>query len=117
MADYGRIQAVVIATVSGNVVYERFYNAFTDLDKAALRASLQQVTCAAAHHVHAAEWDNPCAASPFLCDVSMRACSSCCLVVLVWQCRVHRLTSSRKFASYDGGVRSYRVQALDPVES
>ena len=43
MADYGRIQAIVIATVSGNVVYERFYNAFTDLDKADLRASLQQV--------------------------------------------------------------------------
>ena len=45
MADYGRIQAVVIATVSGNIVYERFYDAFTDLDKADLRASLQEVHC------------------------------------------------------------------------
>ncbi len=43
MADYGRIQAIVIATVSGNVVYERFYDAFSDLDKADLRASLQEV--------------------------------------------------------------------------
>ncbi len=43
MADYGRIQAIVIATVSGNVVYERFYDALTDLDKADLRASLQEV--------------------------------------------------------------------------
>ena len=54
MADYGRIQAIVIATVSGNVVYERFYNAFTDLGKAELRASLQQVDCAADHYVHVA---------------------------------------------------------------
>ncbi len=43
MADYGRIQAIVIATISGNVVYERFYDAFSDLDKADLRASLQEV--------------------------------------------------------------------------
>ena len=62
MADYGRIQAIVIATVSGNVVYERFYDAFSDLDKADLRASLQEVrSCATrvppiwtAHPEHAA---------------------------------------------------------------
>ena len=53
MADYGRIQAIVIATVSGNVVYERFYDALTDLDKADLRASLQEVRPAIASMLRA----------------------------------------------------------------
>lgn len=43
MANYGRIQAVVIATLTGNVVYERFYENFTDLEKSDLRSALQQV--------------------------------------------------------------------------
>ena len=46
MANYGRIQSVVIATLTGNVVYERFYDSFTDLEKADLRAALQQVKSA-----------------------------------------------------------------------
>ena len=41
MGDYGRIQALVIATLPGHVVYERFYAAFTDLERAELRAALQ----------------------------------------------------------------------------
>lgn len=44
MANYGRIQAVVIATLTGNVVYERFYESFADQEKADLRSALQQVT-------------------------------------------------------------------------
>ena len=43
MANYGRIQAVVIATLTGNVVYERFYDSFSDLEKSDLRSALQQV--------------------------------------------------------------------------
>ena len=41
MADYGRIQALVVATLPGHVVYERFYSTFTDLERADLRAALQ----------------------------------------------------------------------------
>jgi hypothetical protein len=41
MGDYGRIQALIIATVKGHVVYERFYSTFTDLERAEMRAALQ----------------------------------------------------------------------------
>jgi hypothetical protein len=41
MGDYGRIQALVIATMKGHVVYERFYSTFTDLERAEMRAALQ----------------------------------------------------------------------------
>lgn len=45
--DTGRIQAVIIATVSGHVIYERFYERFTDLNRADIRAACQ--------HTHAAD--------------------------------------------------------------
>lgn len=35
----GRIQALLIATRSRHVVYERFYDAFTELEKAEIRAA------------------------------------------------------------------------------
>lgn len=51
MGDYGRIQALVIATMKGHVVYERFYSTFTDLERAEMRAALQ-VTDAPDGHCH-----------------------------------------------------------------
>lgn len=42
MGDYGRIQALIIANLKGNVVYERFYAAFTDLERADLRSAMQE---------------------------------------------------------------------------
>lgn len=41
MGDYGRIQALILANLQGHVVYERFYSAFTDLERADLRAAMQ----------------------------------------------------------------------------
>lgn len=40
--DTGRIQSVIIATGSGNVVYERFYERMGEHEKAELRASLAE---------------------------------------------------------------------------
>ena len=40
--DTGRIQAVLIATTSGDVVYERFYERYSEQEKAELRAALYQ---------------------------------------------------------------------------
>ena len=40
--DTGRIQSIVIATASGNVVYERFYERISEHEKAELRASLAE---------------------------------------------------------------------------
>ena len=40
--DCGRIQCFLLATVSGHVIYERFFAKFTDIEKAALRAALQR---------------------------------------------------------------------------
>ena len=40
--DSGRIQAIIIAASSGNVIYERFYDSFSEQDKAELRASLSE---------------------------------------------------------------------------
>ena len=40
--DTGRILSIVIATSSGNVVYERFYERVSELEKAELRASLAE---------------------------------------------------------------------------
>lgn len=42
MGDYGRIQALIIANLNGHVVYERFYAAFTDLERADLRSAMQE---------------------------------------------------------------------------
>lgn len=44
MTDFGRVHCVVVATKSGEVVYERFYDRFTELDKAEIRAAFQQAT-------------------------------------------------------------------------
>lgn len=41
MGDYGRIQALILANLQGHVVYERFYSAFTDLERADLRDAMQ----------------------------------------------------------------------------
>ena len=41
MGDYGRIQALILANLQGHVVYERFYSAFTDLERADLRSAMQ----------------------------------------------------------------------------
>ena len=38
----GRIQCLLIATRSGHVVYERFYEAFNDVEKAEIRAAFDQ---------------------------------------------------------------------------
>jgi hypothetical protein len=35
----GRIQCLLISTVTGHVVYERFYDAFTEMEKAHIRES------------------------------------------------------------------------------
>jgi len=40
--DTGRIQSVIIATSSGNVVYERFYERMSEHEKAELRAYLAE---------------------------------------------------------------------------
>jgi hypothetical protein len=44
MADFGRVHCIVVATKAGEVVYERFYDRFTELDKAEIRAAFQQAT-------------------------------------------------------------------------
>lgn len=44
MTDFGRVHCVVVATKAGEVVYERFYDRFTELDKAEIRAAFQQAT-------------------------------------------------------------------------
>ena len=41
MGDYGRIQALIVANLKGHVVYERFYSAFTDLERADMRSAMQ----------------------------------------------------------------------------
>ena len=40
--DTGRIHAVILATASGNVVYERFFERYSEQDKAELRAVLAE---------------------------------------------------------------------------
>lgn len=44
MAEFGRIHCVVVATKAGEVVYERYYDRYTELDKAEIRAAFQQAT-------------------------------------------------------------------------
>ena len=41
MESQGRILCVLIATSGGNIVYERFYERFTDVEKADIRQSFQ----------------------------------------------------------------------------
>lgn len=38
--DYGRVVCLLIATKTGNVIYERFYNQFSESEKAEIRAGL-----------------------------------------------------------------------------
>ncbi|WIA16874.1 hypothetical protein OEZ86_014067 [Tetradesmus obliquus] len=42
--EFGRIHCVVVATKAGEVVYERYYDRYTELDKAEIRAAFQQAT-------------------------------------------------------------------------
>jgi hypothetical protein len=42
--ETGRIQVVLIATKSGDVIYERFYARFSDLEKSEIRAALHQAS-------------------------------------------------------------------------
>lgn len=42
LMDSGRIQAIIIATSAGNVVYERFYEKFGEQEKAELRATVAE---------------------------------------------------------------------------
>jgi hypothetical protein len=42
--DFGRIHTVLIATKAGEVVYERYYDRYTELDKAEIRSAFQQAT-------------------------------------------------------------------------
>lgn len=44
MTDFGRVHCLVVATKAGEVVYERFYDRFSELDKAEIRAAFQQAT-------------------------------------------------------------------------
>eukprot|EP00878_Enallax_costatus_P009152 GHUV01009566.1.p1 GENE.GHUV01009566.1~~GHUV01009566.1.p1 ORF type:complete len:152 (+),score=21.14 GHUV01009566.1:634-1089(+) len=44
MAEFGRIHCIVVATKAGEVVYERYYDRYTELDKAEIRAAFQQAT-------------------------------------------------------------------------
>ena len=57
---------MVVATKAGEVVYERFYDRFTELDKAEIRAAFQQ----AADNVNLAS-DNQDFAGTFRCAVWM----------------------------------------------
>ncbi len=42
--EFGRIQCVLVATSVGDVVYERFYDKFSDLEKADIRAAFYSTT-------------------------------------------------------------------------
>lgn len=44
MSDYGRIHCVVVATKAGQVVFERYYDRYTELEKAEIREALQTAT-------------------------------------------------------------------------
>jgi hypothetical protein len=42
--DFGRVHCIVISNKSGAVVYERYYDRYTELDKAEIRAAFQQAS-------------------------------------------------------------------------
>ena len=42
--EFGRIQSVLVATSVGDIVYERFYDKFSDLEKADIRAAFYSTT-------------------------------------------------------------------------
>ncbi|KAK9861641.1 hypothetical protein WJX84_008038 [Apatococcus fuscideae] len=42
--EFGRIQCVLVATSVGDVVYERFYDKFSDLERADIRAAFYSTT-------------------------------------------------------------------------
>lgn len=44
MSDFGRIHCIVVATKSGEVVFERYYDRYTELEKAEIREAFQQAT-------------------------------------------------------------------------
>ena len=47
----GRIHAILIAARSGAVVYERFYDRLSELDKGELRAAFQIAASAVSHQL------------------------------------------------------------------
>lgn len=42
MDGQGRIQCALIATASSNIIYERFYERFSDIEKADIRSCFQR---------------------------------------------------------------------------
>ena len=42
MESQGRIQCTLIATASGHIIYERFYERFSDVEKADIRSCFQR---------------------------------------------------------------------------
>jgi hypothetical protein len=44
MDGFGSIHCLLIATKAGEVIYERFYERFTELEKSEIRAAFQQAT-------------------------------------------------------------------------
>jgi hypothetical protein len=42
MTDFGRVHCILVATKAGEVVYERFYDRYSELDKAEIRAAFQR---------------------------------------------------------------------------
>ena len=42
MDSQGRIQCALIATASGHIIYERFYERFSDVEKADIRSCFQR---------------------------------------------------------------------------
>ena len=42
--DFGRVHCFLVATKQGEVVYERYYDRYTEVDKAEIRAAFQQAT-------------------------------------------------------------------------
>lgn len=43
--DFGHIHSVIVTTKDGNVVYERYYDRLSEMDKSELRATLYQAIC------------------------------------------------------------------------
>jgi hypothetical protein len=41
MSDFGRLHCLVVATKSGQVVFERYYDRYTELEKAEIREAFQ----------------------------------------------------------------------------
>jgi hypothetical protein len=67
--DFGRIHCIAVTTKAGEVVYERFYDRYTELDKAEIRAAFQQ-TAERANFNH----DGADFVGSFRCWLTLRGC-------------------------------------------